>query len=75
MSIKWRGRNAVMNEHFDRWSQPWQSLQRRLANDVQPLAQPVTAQGTPGAEPVAALSLTWLARARAPAQFPARRGL
>jgi hypothetical protein len=63
-----------VNEQFELWSLPWQLLLRSLANDVQPLTQPAN-PATPGAEPVAALSLSWLARARALAQFPAGRGL
>jgi hypothetical protein len=68
-------------ERIEIWSLPWHVLQRSLANDVAPLAQPsaapgvtATAQATTTAAPAAPVSLSWLARARAPVHFVARRG-
>jgi hypothetical protein len=63
-----------MNDNFELWSLPWHSLQRSLANQVQPLDVPVHAPGSVSKAPAAPLSLSWLARARAPVQVLARRG-
>jgi hypothetical protein len=60
-----------MNEIFEVWSLRWHVLQRSLAKDVQPIARPVDASGV---SHTASLSLSWLARARAPVQVVARRG-
>jgi hypothetical protein len=60
-----------MNEIFELWSLPWHLLQRSLANELRPVCGPVDPST---AAPTAPLSLSWLARARAPVQVVATRG-
>jgi hypothetical protein len=60
-----------MNEQLEVWSLPWHLLQRSLADTVPVIPHAVDVKG---ASQPASLSLSWLARARAPVQLLARRG-
>jgi len=60
-----------MNDQIELWSLPWHLLQRSLAKELQPVFKPVDPTELSQS---ASRSLSWLARARAPVHFVARRG-